>query len=102
MPSLELCLVSPSAVMLRRDLFERIGGFDENFPVCEDYDLWLRIAARFGAPPDLAGVAMLPIGAGRDLLGVIELGRIGHSFRASDTETLTCVGEATLAALARR
>jgi glycosyltransferase involved in cell wall biosynthesis len=44
LPSLELCLVSPSAVMLTRELFERIGGFDESMPVCEDYDLWLRIA----------------------------------------------------------
>lgn len=42
--SLELCLVSPSAAMLRRGLFDRVGGFDEFFPVCEDYDLWLRIA----------------------------------------------------------
>ena len=42
--SLELCLVSPSAVMMRRELFERVGGFDESLPVCEDYDLWLRIA----------------------------------------------------------
>jgi glycosyltransferase involved in cell wall biosynthesis len=43
--SLQLCLVSPSAVMLRRELFEQVGGFDENLPACEDYDLWLRIAA---------------------------------------------------------
>ena len=43
--SLELCLVSPSAAMLRRKLFERMGGFDESLPACEDYDLWLRIAA---------------------------------------------------------
>ena len=43
-PSLELCLVSPSAVLMTRELFDRIGGFDESFPVCEDYDLWLRIA----------------------------------------------------------
>ena len=42
--SLQRCLVSPSAVMLRRSLFERAGGFDEALPVCEDYDLWLRIA----------------------------------------------------------
>ncbi|HUI25680.1 MAG TPA: glycosyltransferase family 2 protein, partial [Candidatus Kryptonia bacterium] len=28
-PSLQRCLVSPSAVMLRRDLFDRAGGFDE-------------------------------------------------------------------------
>ncbi|MFQ5852436.1 MAG: glycosyltransferase, partial [Candidatus Binatia bacterium] len=42
--SLNLCLVSPSAVMMTRGLFERVGGFDEAFEVCEDYDLWLRIA----------------------------------------------------------
>lgn len=41
--SLHLCLVSPSAVMMRRHLFERAGGFDETLPACEDYDLWLRI-----------------------------------------------------------
>ncbi len=44
LPSLERCLVSPSAVMLRRDLFEAAGGFDESLPACEDYDLWLRLA----------------------------------------------------------
>lgn len=43
-PSLALCLVSPSAVMLRKDLFETIGLFDESLPACEDYDLWLRIS----------------------------------------------------------
>ncbi len=42
--SLELCLVSPSAVMMTRKLFDEMGGFDESFWVCEDYDLWLRIA----------------------------------------------------------
>ena len=44
--SLADCLVSPSAVMLRRALFERMGGFDEQLPACEDYDLWLRISVR--------------------------------------------------------
>jgi glycosyltransferase involved in cell wall biosynthesis len=43
--SLELCLVSPSAVMMTKELFYLAGGFDDSFPVCEDYDLWLRIAA---------------------------------------------------------
>lgn len=43
-PSLARCLVSPSAVMLRRDLFTSVGGFDESMPVCEDYDLWLRLS----------------------------------------------------------
>lgn len=43
-PSLKLCLVSPSAVMIRKQLFDQKGMFNEAFPVCEDYDLWLRIS----------------------------------------------------------
>ena len=46
-PSLELCLVSPSAVMLKKDLFTELGGFDENLPACEDYDLWLRVSCQY-------------------------------------------------------
>lgn len=40
---LSLCLISPSAVVLHRDVFDRIGHFDELMPACEDYDLWLRL-----------------------------------------------------------
>ncbi len=46
-PSLALCLVSPSAAMIRRELLEEMGGFDESLPACEDYDLWLRISCRY-------------------------------------------------------
>ena len=44
-PSLALCLMAPSTVMLRRVLLESHGMFDEDLPVCEDYDLWLRLTA---------------------------------------------------------
>ncbi len=44
---LPLCVVSPSAVMMHRKLFDEVGLFDESFPACEDYDLWLRIASRY-------------------------------------------------------
>jgi len=43
-PSLERCLVSPSGVLVKRSLLERYGLFDESLPVCEDYDLWLKIS----------------------------------------------------------
>jgi len=43
---LELCVISPSSVLLRCDLLDALGGFDETLPVCEDYDLWLRICSR--------------------------------------------------------
>lgn len=45
--SLALCLVSPSAVMLKKSLFDDVGVFDEQLPACEDYDLWLRISCRY-------------------------------------------------------
>lgn len=44
--SLELCLMSPSSIMLEKTIFEDYGYFDESLPVCEDYDLWLRITCR--------------------------------------------------------
>jgi len=42
---LPLCAISPSAVVIHRAVFDRVGTFDESFPACEDYDLWLRICA---------------------------------------------------------
>jgi glycosyltransferase involved in cell wall biosynthesis len=44
-PSLNLCLVSPSAVMMKKQLFDIKGYFNEDFTVCEDYDLWLRVSS---------------------------------------------------------
>ncbi len=45
-PSLALCLVSPSSVMMHRRFFDLVGMFDETLPACEDYDLWLRAALK--------------------------------------------------------
>ncbi len=45
--SLGLCLVSPSAVMIKKNLFSKVGVFDESLPACEDYDLWLRISCQY-------------------------------------------------------
>ena len=41
--SLRTCLISPSAVIMQTELFNTIGGFDEQMIAAEDYDLWLRI-----------------------------------------------------------
>lgn len=40
---LPLCRISPSAAVLRRTVFEALGGFDEELEVAEDYELWLRL-----------------------------------------------------------
>jgi glycosyltransferase involved in cell wall biosynthesis len=45
--SLGLCLISPSASVMKRDLYEEMQGFREDFPVCEDYELWLRITQKY-------------------------------------------------------
>lgn len=44
---LPLCAISPSSVVIHRSVFHRIGLFDESLPVCEDYDMWLRVCAVF-------------------------------------------------------
>jgi len=44
---LPLCIISPSSVVIRRKLFDEVGLFDESLPVCEDYDMWLRITCRY-------------------------------------------------------
>ncbi|MCG8325532.1 MAG: glycosyltransferase [Thiotrichales bacterium] len=44
---LPLCCISPSSVLMKRSVFDEIGLFDETLPACEDYDLWLRLCARY-------------------------------------------------------
>ncbi len=44
---LPLCCISPSASIVRASIFDDLGLFDESYPVCEDYDLWLRLCARY-------------------------------------------------------
>lgn len=44
---LPLCIISPSSVVIRREVFVEVGFFDETLPVCEDYDMWLRITSKF-------------------------------------------------------
>ena len=37
--------IGTSAVLMRRSVFERLGGFNEIMRTVEDYNLWLRVAA---------------------------------------------------------
>lgn len=43
---LPLCIISPSSALIKKGLFDEVGQFDEAMPVCEDYDMWLRVACR--------------------------------------------------------
>jgi glycosyltransferase involved in cell wall biosynthesis len=41
------CIIGPSTTMLRRSVFEELGGFREDVEIGEDYELWLRLTARY-------------------------------------------------------
>jgi glycosyltransferase involved in cell wall biosynthesis len=45
--ALKKCIIGPSTVMMRRELFEELGGFREDLEIAEDYELWLRITAKY-------------------------------------------------------
>ena len=44
---LDICRVSPSSVLIKKEVLDNIGVFDESLRVCEDYDLWLRITSKY-------------------------------------------------------
>lgn len=45
--NLSYCNIAPSSSMIHKSLLNDIGNFDESLEVCEDYDLWLRIALKY-------------------------------------------------------
>lgn len=37
------CIGSTSTVLVERELFNRVGYFDEKLSACQDYDMWIRL-----------------------------------------------------------
>ena len=44
---LDICRISPSSIIFKKNIINEVGWFDEGLSICEDYDLWLRITANF-------------------------------------------------------
>ena len=44
---LDICRISPSSSLFHTSVIKDVGRFDESLDVCEDYDLWLRITAKY-------------------------------------------------------
>ena len=42
---LSFCCISPSSVLFNKNILDKVGLFDESLPVCEDYDMWLKICS---------------------------------------------------------
>ena len=60
--ALEQRIMTPSMVV-RRDVYEQLGGFDDRLPCSEDWEMWVRIAARHPIgylPSPLAAYRMHP------------------------------------------
>jgi hypothetical protein len=56
---LEEDFVLTPTVVIRKHCLDEVGGFDTQFRICEDYDMWLRLAKRFmlrGVPQPLVRV----------------------------------------------
>ena len=45
--ALPLCCIGMSTAVVKREVFEKIGLFDESLPACENYDFWLRATHSF-------------------------------------------------------
>lgn len=44
---IKICCIGISTAVIHRDVFKRVGTFDESMPACEDYDFWIRAAHVF-------------------------------------------------------
>ncbi len=50
--------LQPPAAVVRREVYEQLGGFDRRFPTCgEDWEMWVRIASRYPVWYDPAPLA---------------------------------------------
>ena len=45
--SMRMCSMSPSTVLIHKSVLLDVGSFDEQFVVCEDFELWLRVTKKY-------------------------------------------------------
>jgi len=45
--SLQNCMISPSSLFISRQIFASTGGFDPDYPVCEDFEFFLRLLKKY-------------------------------------------------------
>ena len=44
---LNKCIIAASTVVAHKNIFYDVGLFDESIKICEDYEMWLRITAKY-------------------------------------------------------
>ena len=43
---LNFCTISPSSVIIYKEIFFKYGFFNDRLPVCEDYELWIKFSSK--------------------------------------------------------
>jgi len=87
--SLERCMISPSSVCFHRLLWDQYKPFNEDYPACEDYDLWLKITRHF--PVGLDSTLTLTRYAGHSdqlssTVPILDQFRVGSLFKMYEAE----------------
>jgi glycosyltransferase involved in cell wall biosynthesis len=51
----EVQIIQTPSMVVKRSVYEQVGGFDQRLKYCEDWEMWVRIAARFpiGYEPEI-------------------------------------------------
>lgn len=85
---------STSVGLVRRDVFNVVGGFDETFEALQDADLWLRISRRFMLDfvPDVLVRVNMHDGAERISRDTRRRLRARETFYAKHRELITAAG----------
>ncbi|MCW9682208.1 glycosyltransferase [Dolichospermum planctonicum UHCC 0167] len=56
------CRIQTPSIVVRRDVYEKLGGFDNRFSCCgEDWEMWVRIAAQYPVWYEIEPLAMYRI-----------------------------------------
>ena len=53
------CFLATPSIVVRKACYDQVGGFDPQFRISEDYDMWLRLARRYrivGVPRSLVRI----------------------------------------------
>ena len=114
--SLDLCLISPSAVAFSRGFWDTVGPFDTGMPACEDYDLWLRALLRYrlgfvdqtlvvkhgGNPDQLSGMPGLDLYRCRSLVRILQDSLLPEAFRPRVLRHLEAKARVYVGGLSRR
>ena len=75
--------VRTPSIVVRREAYERLGGFDERLRHCTDWDMWKRVATNYPVVYDPALVAAYRLHGESDTLQLFATGRTFHEFLMS-------------------